>query len=73
MVSSRVSTVIVVPVHTFLPSVSVDECASLQDGIQSFNEDIEQVPMKWFETPSFVPLKAGNIPTFCALPLFSVR
>lgn len=39
---------------------SEDGCEYLREGDQSFTGDVENVPMKWFQTPSVVSLGEGN-------------
>ena len=36
-----------------------NRCVSLHDGDKSFSGHINNVAMKWYETPSIVPLAAG--------------
>lgn len=40
------------------------ECATLTEGDQSFSEDIGDVPMKWYETPSIIELAPGKPSTY---------
>ena len=46
--------------HGFLSLT--DDCVTMTDGDQAFNENVPVPVMKWFETPSVVQYGAGNFP-----------
>ena len=50
----------------------MDGCVTLTDGDKSFNGEIEYVPMKWFETPSVVPLSPGITNVYPNKPLLLI-